>query len=103
MNYFVGKEQLVDFLLNVVGIPDGRQKPTWLDINYMLNSTRDGSLFTNVEYLNTIFKRKIPGSAYDLLKQMLQPHPIDRITAEDALDHPFFDEDFHELGSIEMY
>lgn len=35
---------------------------------------------------------EFPDSAYDLLAKLLAIHPSDRITAEDALEHPFFKE-----------
>ncbi|KAJ8299897.1 hypothetical protein KUTeg_021416 [Tegillarca granosa] len=35
---------------------------------------------------------RVPNSAYDLLKQLLDLDPFTRITAEKALEHPFFTE-----------
>ena len=31
----------------------------------------------------------VPDAAYDLLKQLLNPNHIERLSAEDALSHPF--------------
>ena len=32
----------------------------------------------------------VPGSAYDMLGQLLAVNPMERLTAEKALQHPFF-------------
>jgi len=40
-----------------------------------------------------------PASAYDLLNQLLEVNPLKRITAEDALKHPFITETYYTHGS----
>ncbi|KAH8308577.1 hypothetical protein KR018_011943, partial [Drosophila ironensis] len=43
-----------------------------------------------------------PSSAYDLLRRLLEVNPLRRITAAEALQHPFFAEDESELDSEPM-
>lgn len=40
---------------------------------------------------------KVPSSAFDLLKRLLDPNPHTRITAEQALNHKFFSENLADL------
>lgn len=53
-----------------------------VDLEHLCTTLRSSSS----EKLQVIF----PSCAYDLLGQMLDPNPITRITAEEALNHPFF-------------
>lgn len=43
-----------------------------------------------------------PASAYDLLGRLLEINPHKRITAEEALNHPFFTEEPHATGQVAM-
>ena len=43
-----------------------------------------------IAYNPHVFELKLPVSIYDLLARMLEPSPSKRITAADALKHPFF-------------
>lgn len=43
-----------------------------------------------------------PESAYDLLGRLLEINPHKRITAEEALNHPFFTEEPHATGQVAM-
>lgn len=53
-----------------------------------------GMKFPEIHNLQTIEKRyggKIPPKAMNFLKQLLKMNPADRLTAIDALKHPYFD------------
>ena len=43
-----------------------------------------------IAYNPRVYELKLPDSVYDLLTKMLEPCPSKRITAADALKHPFF-------------
>ena len=43
-----------------------------------------------IAYNPRVYELKVPDSIYDLLAKMLDPCPTRRITAADALKHPFF-------------
>lgn len=43
-----------------------------------------------IAYNPRVYELKLPDSIYDLLSKMLEPCPSKRITAADALRHPFF-------------
>jgi len=50
--------------------------------------------FPDIQNLDTIDKRylgKLPPKAVHFLKQLLKMNPADRLTAIDALKHPYFD------------
>nr|AAB51081.1 protein kinase [Schizosaccharomyces pombe] len=81
-----GIDQLVE-IIKILGTPSREQIKT-MNPNYMEHR------FPQIrpQPLSRVFSRSVPLDALDLLSKMLQYTPTDRLTAAEAMCHPFFDE-----------
>lgn len=88
---FQGQNE-IDQLFKIFSITGTPNKKTWPEI--MKNKFFKETLFPkwNENKLEEITKSFLEKSGLDLLKQMLECDPSQRITARRALEHPFFDD-----------
>ncbi|CDS03442.1 Putative CMGC/CDK protein kinase [Lichtheimia ramosa] len=81
-------------IFKVLGTPTDQ---TWPGVSQLPEYKRDFELFAPVA-IETLLP-KLDSLGIDLLKQLLQYPPEKRITANDALNHPYFD-DLRKDGSV---
>jgi cyclin-dependent kinase len=84
-------DQLIK-IFKIIGTPTRQDWPTMAEMPDYHNKYKDGIPMYEGHKLKAILGGRLDRLGVDLLERMLQPDPLKRITARDAMKHPYFDE-----------
>ena len=79
-------------IIRIIGTPSKTDWPTMSEYPQFNDKYREGLPMIEGKKLRSVLGHRMNALGLDLIEKMLQPDPLKRISAKDAMRHPFFSE-----------